>query len=96
MFDIAQKLTWQKQIGTTPKGPLSPYDDASTAGNYCAQVAQPAGMWRAPTAAELQAFPALASDTQACFGTTEGVICKALPASGRTAPASAINMRCVH
>jgi hypothetical protein len=97
LFQVAQNLTWQKEIGTTPKGALSPYDDARTAAQYCTQVMQPAATWRAPTPEEIRGFPPLAGDRRACFGTTDSVVCNDLPEqSGQTATASSLDMRCVH
>jgi hypothetical protein len=97
LFDVKRNLTWQKAIGTTPKGFLSPADDASTAMRYCSAVTQPAATWRVPTAEELRSLPALATDRHACFGTTSGVICNDVAVeSGQTTPANMIDMRCVH
>lgn len=97
VFDVKRILTWQKDIGSTPKGALSPLDDATTAMRYCSSVTQPAATWRAPTAEELRAFPPLASDRHACFGTTGGQVCNDIPIeAGQTTPANSLDMRCVH
>jgi hypothetical protein len=97
VLDVKRNLTWQKAIASTPKGTLSPLDDASTAMRYCSAVKQPAATWRAPTADELRSLPALASDRHACFGTTTGVICNDIPPdSGQITPANMMDMRCVH
>jgi hypothetical protein len=97
VFDVSRNLTWQKMIGTTSKGVLSPIDDATTAMSYCSAVTQPAAMWRAPTTDELRSFPPLAADRHACFGSTTTVTCNDVPAgTGQTTPANMIDMRCVH
>jgi len=95
LFDVKKNLTWQKAIGTTPKGTLSPFDDATTAMRYCAAVTQPGGTWRAPTADEIRGFPPLATDRRACFGTTSGAVCNNLPPDTGTTPANMLDMRCV-
>ena len=97
IFDVKRNLTWQKAISTTPKGALSPLDDATTAMRYCSSVTQPGGGWRAPTAEELRSLPALASDRRACFGTTTGVVCNDIPveAGAQITPANMMDMRCV-
>lgn len=98
VFDVKRNLTWQKMIGSTAKGALSPLDDATTAMRYCSAVTQPAATWRVPTADEMRSLPALASDRHACFGTTGGIVCNDVPvdSTGQTTPANMIDMRCVH
>ena len=97
VLDVNRNLVWQKAIGSTPKGALSPLDDATTAMRYCSAVTQPAATWRAPTSEEIKSFPPLADDRRACFGTTSGVVCNDVPVgSGQTTPANMIDMRCVH